>query len=66
VPAIVVNGKPAQVTAGNIQDLLPELGMRGERIAVERNRELVPRRLWAQTQLQAGDQIEVVHMVGGG
>jgi thiamine biosynthesis protein ThiS len=66
VPAIVVNGRAAEVTAATLEALLAELGLRGERVAVERNRELVPRRRWADTPLVPGDQIEIVQMVGGG
>ncbi len=66
MPAIVVNGKPVEVAAATLEELLPELGIRGERVALERNLALVPRRLWALTRLQPGDRIEVVHMVGGG
>lgn len=66
MPSITVNGKPVEAAAANLEALLPELGIRGERIAVERNLELVPRRLWPQTLLEAGDRIEIVHLVGGG
>ncbi len=66
MPAIVVNGKPVEVAAATLEELLSELGLRGERVAVERNQALVPRRAWSATLLEAGDRIEVVHMVGGG
>lgn len=63
---IVLNGQPVEVSAAVLADALDELHLGGQRIAVERNRELVPRRLWAETRLEAGDQIEVVQFVGGG
>jgi len=63
---IVFNGKPVRVAAGTLEELLRELEVATERVAVERNRELVPRRQWAATALAAGDRIEVVQMVGGG
>jgi thiamine biosynthesis protein ThiS len=66
VPAIVVNGRAAEVAAATVEALVAELGLRGERVAVERNRELVPRRRWAETPVAPGDQIEIVQMVGGG
>ena len=62
---IIFNGKPVNVTAQTAAELLAEMGIQG-RVALERNRELVPRRLWAETRLAGGDQIEVVQMVGGG
>lgn len=64
---VTVNGE-ARETAPNLSllELLRELGLPSERLAVERNRELVPRRDWEQTRLAAGDQIEIVHFVGGG
>lgn len=64
--AVEVNGQRQQVTAHTLAELLSELRLGADRIAVERNRELVPRRLWPQTKLQDGDRIEVVQMVGGG
>jgi sulfur carrier protein len=66
VPSITVNGKPVEAAATDLSALLLELGIRGERMAVERNLELVPRRLWPQTRIEAGDRIEIVHLVGGG
>ena len=63
---IVLNGKPASVAAATLAELVVELGMTGDRMAVERNREIVPRRQWALTPVTAGDQIEVVQFVGGG
>lgn len=63
---IVFNGKPVTVAAATLQELLRELEMGTERVAVERNRVLVPRRQWEATRLAAGDRIEVVQLVGGG
>ncbi len=40
--------------------------MKGDRVAVELNREIVPRARWAETPLHDGDQLEIVHFVGGG
>ncbi|MGH9518719.1 MAG: sulfur carrier protein ThiS [Terriglobales bacterium] len=63
---IEVNGKRHSVAARTLAELLSELQLGADRIAVERNRELVPRRLWAETVLANGDRVEVVQMVGGG
>jgi sulfur carrier protein len=46
--------------------LLEQLGMKADRIAVELNREIVPRAQWAQTAIRDGDCLEIVHFVGGG
>jgi thiamine biosynthesis protein ThiS len=46
--------------------LVNVLGMKADRVAVELNRDIVPRDRWADTPLQEGDRLEVVHFVGGG
>jgi thiamine biosynthesis protein ThiS len=46
--------------------LVEVLGMKADRVAVELNRDIVPRDRWAATQLCEGDQLEIVHFVGGG
>ena len=46
--------------------LIEILGMKADRVAVERNHEIVPRDRWAETHLTEGDRLEVVHFVGGG
>lgn len=64
---ITVNGKPRQVPAGfSVADLVEDLGFAGRPVAVERNREVVPKRAHADTAINAGDQIELVTFVGGG
>ena len=54
---------PAPVTLTALVDIL---GMKADRVAVELNRDIVPRDLWSETQLNDGDRLEVVHFVGGG
>ena len=46
--------------------LIESLGMKSDRVAVELNRDIVPRDRWAETNLKDGDKLEVVHFVGGG
>jgi sulfur carrier protein len=46
--------------------LVEILGMKADRVAVELNRDIVPRDLWVSTQLAENDQLEIVHFVGGG
>jgi len=46
--------------------LVEFLGMKPDRVAVELNRDIVPRDRWPDTSLTEGDRLEVVHFVGGG
>jgi len=64
---VTVNGEPREVPDGlRVSELVSELGLRAELVAVERNRELVPRSRHAATVLAQGDELEVVTLVGGG
>ncbi len=65
--SIVLNGQPRQLPAGlTVAALLEELAIKPERVAVELNRQILKREHWATTVLQSGDQVEIVHFVGGG
>lgn len=64
---IHVNGEPRRVPAGSsIADLATALGLAPEKVAVERNLEIVPRSTLAKVFLADGDALEIVHFVGGG
>lgn len=64
---ITVNGEHKRVPAGlSLADLASQLGLVPEKVAVERNLEVVPRSTLAQVQVEDGDEIEIVHFVGGG
>jgi sulfur carrier protein len=64
---IVINGEPRSVVEGTtVAGLIGELGLADRRVAVERNREVVPRAQHASTVLAAGDHLELVTFVGGG
>jgi sulfur carrier protein len=64
---LTVNGQEREISEGStIADLLAELELDPRTLAVERNLNLVPRAQHAQTQLAAGDRVEVVTLVGGG
>ena len=65
---ILVNGEQYPFPGGSVVELLGALGVGQDRpgIAVARNGELVRRRDWASTALQAGDQVELVTARGGG
>jgi thiazole synthase len=64
---ITVNGEHKRVAAGiTIADLATELGLVPEKVAVERNMEVVPRSTLADVRVEDGDDYEIVHFVGGG
>jgi sulfur carrier protein len=64
---IVVNGESCEVAAGiAVPALLTQLGLPADRVAIERNLEILPRSQWAATAVHAGDRFEIVHLVGGG
>lgn len=63
----IINGKPTDIPDGStVGDLLRELGLAGRRIAVELNGEIVPRSQHEKRCIAAGDELEVVHAIGGG
>jgi sulfur carrier protein len=65
-----LNGSPrdfASLTPPvTLAQLIAELQLKGDRIAVELNGTIVQRACWHETPLSAGDRLEVVHFVGGG
>jgi sulfur carrier protein len=64
---VIVNDQPQQYpTALTVADLLQQLGLSGKPVAVELNRELIPRGQQATTWVQDGDQLEIVSLTGGG
>ena len=64
---LIINGQSQTVQEGlSLIDLIAQLNMKAERVAVERNGVIVPRNDWPQTALQNGDRLEIVHFVGGG
>lgn len=64
---VVINGTARTIQYGTtVAALLHELGLGERRVAVERNREIVPRANHAATIVAAGDHLELVTYVGGG
>lgn len=63
---LIINGEEKQYEAADLAALIEQLGMKSDRVAVELNRDIVPRAQWSQTALRDGDRLEVVHFVGGG
>jgi len=64
--SITLNGAPHRSAAVTIADLVRELDLVPEKVAVERNGEIVPRSTLAEAALADGDRLEIVHFVGGG
>ena len=63
---LTINGESQPYSAETLAALVKQLGMKADRVAIELNREIVPRDQWPQTALHDGDHLEIVHFVGGG
>lgn len=64
---IRVNGEHRRLMGpASVADMLREIGLDPHRVAVERNLSIVPRSLFSDTQVEDGDDYEIVHIVGGG
>ncbi len=64
---LVINGEEQSFADGlSLSALVETLGMKPDRVAVELNRDIVPRDRWPSTLLHQGDRLEIVHFVGGG
>ena len=63
---IQINGKTLDAAGGTLREYLSGAGYDPARVAVERNGQIVPKRLYSETVLQDGDVLEIVSFVGGG
>lgn len=64
---LLINGEKKQVDCRlTIEDLIKELDLSTERIAVELNLKVIRRAEWKQVKLNEGDKLEIIHFVGGG
>ena len=64
---IQVNGESREAKAGTtVADLLRELDIKSDRVAVEVNLEILDKGAFAQRSLQEGDRVEVISFIGGG
>ena len=63
---VTVNGEPRTQAPGSVADLVRTLGLDPAKVAVERNREIVPRSTLDDVPMADGDRFEIVHFVGGG
>lgn len=63
---VTINGEALDAGGKTLAAYLVEAGYEQNRIAVERNGEIVPKASYGETRLQDGDVVEVVNFVGGG
>jgi sulfur carrier protein len=67
---LTLNGHPRTFDSlsdpATLDQLIAELSLKGDRVAIEHNGAIAPRAAWPETTLKTGDRLEVVHFVGGG
>ncbi len=64
---VIVNGETYNVAQGDrVVDLIAQLELTPQRLAIELNLSILPRAKWSETELKSGDKLEIVHFVGGG
>jgi thiamine biosynthesis protein ThiS len=64
---ITINGESRDFDSPlSLAALVDRLGMKHDRVAIELNRDIAAREQWSDIQLGEGDQLEIVHFVGGG
>ena len=63
---LTVNGDTLTLDGTTIADLVTQLNLTGRRLAVEVNREIIPKSLHGDVALNEGDVVEIVHAIGGG
>jgi thiamine biosynthesis protein ThiS len=64
---VTINGERREIPDGlNVAALLEHLGMSRDRVAIERNLNILPRANWNETRVEPNDTFEIVQFVGGG
>jgi len=64
---VMLNGESRNVREGvTVDELVRDLGLNQRRIAVEVNRDILPRDQYGEHQLHEGDVVEIVQFIGGG
>jgi len=67
---VVINGQirefPALLVPATVADLVAALELKGDRVAIEHNGNIVSRAEWTGAAIHPGDKFEIVHFVGGG
>ena len=64
--SVCINGENKETNSSTISELLVELSLADKKVAVEVNKEIVPRDSYKESPISTGDKIEIVHFVGGG
>ena len=63
---VIINGKEREIAATRLDALLGELEFEGTHFAIAVNYDVLPKGRWAETQLKAGDEIEIITPRQGG
>ena len=64
---VTINGQTRELASGaTAADVIELLGLRGKRLAMEINEEILPRSRYPDHTLREGDAVEIVHAIGGG
>lgn len=63
---VIVNGEQCEISSASIDALLAELEYEGTHFAIAVNYDVLPKSRWAETKLQAGDEIEIITPRQGG
>jgi sulfur carrier protein len=64
---ITLNGEPRQFPEGvSLAEIVEQLDLANQRIAIEINEDLAPRSSYASRYLHSGDRVEIIQAVGGG
>jgi sulfur carrier protein len=63
---VIVNGEQREVSSHSVDALLAELEYQGTHFAIAVNYDVLPKSRWAETQIQAGDEIEIITPRQGG
>jgi sulfur carrier protein len=63
---VIVNGEPREIASSNVDALLSELEYEGTHFAIAVNFDVLPKSKWAQTQIENGDEIEIITPRQGG
>lgn len=64
---VTINGERREIPDGvSVTEMLEHLGMLRDRVAIERNLNILPRANWNETRVEPNDSFEIVHFVGGG
>ncbi len=63
---VIINGEEREIAAMSVAALLGELDYEGTHFAIAVNYDVLPRSRWGETQLKAGDEIEIITPRQGG